>query len=221
MNAAELEEHLKEDKETSRVEAFSDGVFAIAITLLILELHVPTELPAGRDLFGALFDLWPKIATFLTSFATIGIMWINHHRLFIHIRRADNGLLVSNLLLLLMVTIVPFPTAILGDYLGGEQAAQAAMIYSGAFVLTAIAFNALWRWASGGNRLLDRHADRKAVAAITRQYAFGPAFYAVAFVLALVSPWASLALNFGLAAFFALPGRAPALTGEKISAEPS
>jgi uncharacterized membrane protein len=222
MTPQEHEEHLHEQNETARLEAFSDGVFAIAVTLLILEVHVPSpESLAGHDLFRALYDIWPKIATFVTSFLTIGIMWVNHHRMFTHIRRSDNGLLIFNLLLLLLITAVPFPTALLGDYLREEYAQQAAIIYSATFVLTAIAFNLLWRYAASGNRLIDRHADRKAVAAITRQYSFGPLLYGVAVALAFVSPWASLALNFLLAAFFALPGRAPALTGDTASAGPS
>src|SRR5213593_915772 len=97
--------------ETSRIEAFSDGVFAIAITLLILDVHVPTI--SQGNLGSALTRQWPTYVAYLISFSFIGIMWVNHHRLFNHIRRSDNGLLFSNLLLLLGVTIVPFPTSLL------------------------------------------------------------------------------------------------------------
>src|SRR5215470_20063356 len=97
--------------ETNRVEAFSDGMFAIAITLLILELKVPT--PAAGRLTAALLRQWPSYLAFLLSFAFIGIMWMNHHRMFTHIRRSNYTLLVLNLLLLLGITAVPFPTAVL------------------------------------------------------------------------------------------------------------
>src|SRR5438270_13814781 len=97
--------------ETSRIEAFSDGVFAIAITLLILDVHVPTI--SQGPLGAALRRQWPTYIAYLISFAFIGIMWVNHHRLFNHIRRSDNGLMFLNLLLLLGVSAVPFPTALL------------------------------------------------------------------------------------------------------------
>ena len=100
--------------ETARVEAFSDGVFAIAITLLILDVHVPA--PGLGPLRTALARQWPTYIAFLISFAFIGIMWVNHHRLFNHIRRSDNTLMFLNLLLLLGVCVVPFPTALLAAH---------------------------------------------------------------------------------------------------------
>ena len=103
------------EKETARIEAFSDGVFAIAITLLILEIRVPT---AENDLAAQLLKQWPSYVAFVLSFAFIGIMWINHHRLFTHIRRSNNTLMVLNLTLLLGVTAVPYPTAVLAQHLG-------------------------------------------------------------------------------------------------------
>jgi len=108
-----------DEKETARIEAFSDGVFAIAITLLILEIKVPQEAGSEEALTKALARQWPSYVAFLSSFATIGIMWINHHRLFTHIRRIDHGLLVLNSLLLLAVVVVPFPTALLAAHWGG------------------------------------------------------------------------------------------------------
>lgn len=100
--------------ETARVEAFSDGVFAIAITLLILNVQVPS--PSAGHLLAALARQWPTYVSFLISFAFIGIMWVNHHRLFNHIRRCDNTLMFLNLLLLLGVAVVPFPTALLAAH---------------------------------------------------------------------------------------------------------
>ena len=104
------------EKETARIEAFSDGVFAIAITLLILEIKIPGA--GSADLSRQLLRQWPSYVAFVISFAFIGIMWINHHRLFTHIKRANNVLLFLNLLLLLGVCAVPFPTAVLAQHFG-------------------------------------------------------------------------------------------------------
>ena len=193
-----------EEKETARVEAFSDGVFAIAITLLVLELKVPRELTDGETLTTALGRQWPSYIAFVTSFATIGIMWINHHRLFTYVRRVDHGLLLANLLLLLGVTVVPFPTALIAEH---HDARLAAMAYSGTFVGIAIFFNILWRHARREQRLLGSNIDLAEVAAIDRQYAFGPLLYVGAFALCFVSVGASVLANLALAIFFALPPR--------------
>ncbi len=190
--------------ETQRVEAFSDGVFAIAITLLVLELKVP---PAGNsELAALLIRQWPSYLAFLASFAFIGIMWINHHRLFTHIHRSDHVLLVLNLLLLLGVITVPFPTAVLAENLGQPGERTATLLYSGTYVVIAIAFNVLWRYAtSRKRRLLGPEVDTTAVTQIGFQYAFGPLLYVLCFALAWVSVSASLVLNVALACFFALP----------------
>lgn len=190
------------------MEAFSDGVFAIAITLLILELKVPKDLADSSSLLNVLGHQWPSYLAFLTSFATIGIMWINHHRLFTHIRRIDNGLLVLNLLLLLGVTIVPFPTALLAEHYGHPGQKTAAIIHSAAFLMIAVFFNVLWRYASKEHRLLHGRADRGVVRSISHQYAFGPTLYAATLLLAFASPAASIVANLLLALFFALPPRA-------------
>ncbi len=194
-------------KETGRIEAFSDGVFAIAITLLVLDLRLPGDTTdfSEQALRDALGNLWPTYLAFGISFAFIGIMWINHHRLFTQIARADNSLLIYNLLLLGGVTLVPFPTALVADHLGHPGATVAALIYSGLFVGIAVFFNLLWRHASAGNRLLNRNADPESVARITRQYMFGPILYLAAFALAFVSVELSLLLSLLLALFFALP----------------
>lgn len=197
-------------KETGRIEAFSDGIFAVAITLLILNIQVPRTSagnPLNPDqLTGALIHQWPAYLAFITSFATIGIMWINHHRLFTHIKASNDILLALNLLLLLLIVFVPFPTALLADY-HEPKYVLAAVLYSATFVLLAIVFNTLWRYASHNNRLLDKRADRRAVAAITKQYRFGPLLYLVALALAFIYAPASIIWNLLLAIFFALPGR--------------
>ena len=160
------------NSETSRVEAFSDGVFAIAITLLILEIRVPTELEPGQ-LGNELLKLWPSYLAFLTSFGTIGIMWMNHHRLFTLIHALDDGLIALNTLLLLGITWIPFPTALLAEHLTGPDQYIAATVYSGSYVIIAIAFNILWRYAVKRNLVVD-HAN---VRSISRQYLIGPVLY--------------------------------------------
>jgi uncharacterized membrane protein len=103
-----------QEKETGRIEAFSDGVFAIAITLLVLEIKVPShETAESSGLTSALFALYPSYLAFLASFATILVMWVNHHRIFNLIRRSDRAFLYWNGLLLLLISFVPFPTALL------------------------------------------------------------------------------------------------------------
>jgi uncharacterized membrane protein len=170
-----------EDKETGRVEAFSDGVFAVAITLLVLTIQPLHTFPLDDvALLAVLLNQWSACLAFVVSFATIGIMWINHQRLFSHSARIDTTLLLLNLLLLLIVVLVPFPTAVLADAISSLGVHGAALFYSGTMVVLAIAFNPLWRYAARGQRLLSSDADREAVQAITAQYRFGPLLYLVA-----------------------------------------
>ena len=187
--------------ETARVEAFSDGVFAIAITLLILDLKVPSGIQG--HLGSALTRQWPSYAAFLISFWFIGIMWVNHHRLFNHIQRSDNRLLFLNLLLLLGVTVVPFPTALLAAHFHSPDRTVAAAVFNGTYVVLAIFFNLLWHHAVRYG-LLDS-ATLESADAISRQYAVGPISYLLCFGLTWISVPASLILNIGLAVFFSLP----------------
>ena len=186
--------------ETTRIEAFSDGVFAIAITLLILEIRVPHEVP---DLTNALTHLWPSYLAFFASFATIGVMWLNHHRLFTLIHRTDDGLIGLNLLLLLGITWIPFPTAVLAEHLREEGGRVAAVLYGGSFFLIAIVFNVLWRYAVA-KKMVHAHVD---VPAITRQYSIGPIAYLALTVLGAISAPAGLIASAVLAAYFARPPR--------------
>ena len=192
--------------ETTRVEAFSDGVFAIAITLLILEIRVPEHAKDG-ELLHALLDLWPSYLAFAASFFTIGVMWMNHHRLFNLIGKTNQGLLAANGLLLFGISFVPFPTAVLAQFLDRPDAQIAAVFYNGVFFFIAIAFQVFWRYASGQRRLIDDDADQESVDAITRQYRFGPMLYVVLMVIGWYSARTSLALNLALAVFFAIPAR--------------
>ena len=189
--------------ETLRIEAFSDAVFAIAITLLVLEIKVPHDgSPSG--LSHALVHLWPSYLAFLTSFCTIGMMWINHHRLFTLIQTADETLIAINLVLLLFITWVPFPTAVLAAYLRHPEEWSAAVLYSGTFVIIAIIFNVLW-W----HGMRRGHVPHKGWAShpITGQYVQGPVLYAVMLLVGLVNGTACLILSTLLAIYFSLSPR--------------
>lgn len=189
------------------MEAFSDGIFAFAITLLVLDLKVP----AGEGLtqhFGLLAALraeWPSYLAYVTSFLTILIMWMNHHKLFQIIHRADHMLLLLNGLLMFGMTVVPFTTSLLAEYIERPDARVAAAIYSGVYVWIAIFYNVLWRYAIGGGRLLHETHDRHRVRKITQQYMVGPILYLVAFAADFVSVTACIVINLLLAFFFALP----------------
>jgi uncharacterized membrane protein len=206
-------------RDTARIEAFSDGVFAIAMTLLVLDIKVPHDIVPPSTLLQALARQWPVYLAFLTSFATILIMWINHHRLFTHISRCDDRLLFFNGLLLLGIVLVPFPTSLVAEYLGLPGQATAALIYNGTFIAIAICFNLLWRSASKDGRLLHADHDRDAVAQITGSYRLGPLAYVLALILAFISVTASLLLNLALAVYFALPSRTAAGIGRRRHAE--
>jgi len=196
---------MDELKETGRVEAFSDGVFAVAITLLVLNIQAPPNALGDGELRDFLLSKGPTYLAFVTSFATVGIMWINHHRLFNHIKRTDTILLLLNLLLLMAIVFVPFPTALLAQSITSPDQHLSALFYSGTFVVLAILFNLLWRYATHKGRLLGKHADLAAVRAISRQYLFGPLFYSAAFGLGWINVPASVVLNLLLAVFFAIP----------------
>ena len=212
LSRIEMEEKNRlEDKETSRLEAFSDGVFAVAITLLVLNIKPPPDnILDNKQWWSALLGQLPALLALVTSFFTIGIMWINHHRLFNLIKRTDTGLMLFNLLLLLVIVFIPYPTALVAQqYVLNPKMYDAALLYSGTNVFLAICFNLLWRYASYHNRLLGKNADTRAVKAISRQYLGGPLLYLIAFGLAFVSVPASIIFLLLLALFFAIPPRPP------------
>lgn len=197
--------HPEHPHETARLEAFSDGVIAIAITLLILHIAVP-DLSGDEGLANALLALWPSYLAYIVSFLTILIMWLHHHTLFQVIWHVDRGLLAINGLLLLLITFVNYPTSVLAEFAQTPHREVAAVFYSGTLTVTAVVFNVLWRYASNNFRLLDRSVDPAYVESITHSYRFGPVLYFAAFLVAFLNAWASLAINAGLAIFFAFTG---------------
>ena len=183
--------------ETTRLETFSDGVFAIAATLLILEIR----LPGGGSLTHQLLGLWPSYAAYAVSFITIGIMWINHHTVFQQIDRVDRTFLTINIVFLMMIAFVPFPTHVLAAHLHGDAQA-AAFFYGLTLTLTAIMYQVLWFYAALGRRLIRADADQRMISGISRAFLPGVPLYATAMLAALVSSWLSVALYAGISAFY-------------------
>jgi uncharacterized membrane protein len=178
--------------ETGRAEAFSDGVFAIAITLLILAVGIEQALAAG-DLGQDLLDLWPAYVAYAVSFLTIGIMWVNHHSVFRQFERVDRPLLLLNILLLMLIAFVPFPTRVVAEHAQSADDRQAAaLLYGTTMTITAILFFSVWIY--GSRKLLRPDADRREVTGITRSYLPGAPTYATATLIAFVSSTASLIL---------------------------
>ena len=195
--------------DTGRIEAFSDGVFAIAITLLVIEIGVPhmNDAPLGATLFGELADQWPSYLAYVISFLQIGVIWANHHNRFRYIVRSDHGLLFLNILFLMCVAFIPFPTALLAEYLGETttESATAGIVYAGSLMVTAFFFTLLWLYVAGSRRLLDQSLDLTIIRAMTRRYVLGMLFYILAFAISFVSLAASLVLLVVLALLFILP----------------
>jgi uncharacterized membrane protein len=194
------------ESDTGRFETYSDGVFAIAATLLVLSFMVTTG-PDAPPLGHQLLHLWPSYLAYATSFLTIGIIWMNHHYCVETIARADRTLMFLNLMLLLTVAFLPFPTRLVADYLqkDGEQAA--VYVYDATFVLMAVIYNVWWRYASNGRRLIAEAVPDSALRAIDRAFAPGVPMYAIALLVAIWSPLASVAINLAIAVFY-LPSAA-------------
>ncbi len=185
---------------TSRLEAFSDGVFAIAATLLIL--NVSAE---GAPLGLQLLKIWPSYVAYAVSFITIGIIWANHHTVMSQIAHVNRLFLLLNVLFLMVIAFIPFPTRLLAEHITNPDGLQAASIaYGITLTLTAVSFNLLWRYAAAGRRLLRTNADARTVEGIGRSYLPGPFLYAAATALALVNPYASAAFYTAIAVFYVL-----------------
>jgi uncharacterized membrane protein len=187
-----------------RLEAFSDGVLAIVITLLALELR-PPEIERGQSLAGALWEQWPSYLAYLLAFGQIGVIWLNHHRLFDLVRVVDGKLLLLNLNLLMWITLIPFPTALVAEHLrdGGEVAKTAVAVFSGTLFVTAIGFTALYAWITRDDRLVQSLPPRRAVVAARIRFGVGLAAYGLAVGLAFVVPYAALGIHAISAGYYA------------------
>jgi uncharacterized membrane protein len=183
---------------TGRLDAFADGVFAIAATLLILDVTVKAP---GGELGHAVLHAWPAYAAYIVSFATIGIMWINHHTCMRLIHTADRTFLVLNLGLLMCIAFVPFPTNLIAEHIRDSGLRAAALTYGVNLTTTAVFFGLFWFYAARGRRLIAPDADPHMIAGISRSYLPGAPIYGAATLVALWSPKASVGL-FGLIALF-------------------
>src|SRR3954447_23128621 len=188
---------------TNRLEAFSDGVFAVAITLLVLEINIP----GGEDLWHQLKDEWPSFASFFVSFWVIGIIWVNHHGVVDHLKRADRPVLYLNLLVLMTVVFIPFSTALMADHLkSGADETVAAVVYSGAFLAMAIAFGLLWTYITKRREALGVELSDAEVRRTSITFQIGNPFYAIAVAVAFISPAVVLVIIGGLAVYYMVAG---------------
>jgi uncharacterized membrane protein len=191
---------------TNRMESFSDGVIAVAITLLVLDITVPIARP-GVSLAHQLAQHWPNYAAYVTSFVTIGIIWINHHAMISRLREADHLILILNNFLLLTIGILPFATALMAAYLRRPQGQHfAAAVYGGAFLVMAIAFSVLNRHILlRKSHLLVEELPESRRRAILRRSVAGVFPYVLAVALAPLSAYLTLGIAAALAVFYALP----------------
>ena len=186
---------------TNRTEAFSDGVFAIAATLLVLELKVPHVEPGS--LSEALLERWPSYATYVVSFLTIGIIWVNHHAVMERIKSVDRLLLFLNLVFLMAVAAIPFPTALLADYLrAGHDEGLASAIYGTTMAVMGIAFGIVWAYAVLGEDLLYDGIDPDRARRSLLIFMVGSPLYLLAIGVSLLSAELALAIYALLALFY-------------------
>jgi uncharacterized membrane protein len=181
------------------METFSDGVFAIAATLLVLEI--------GIDSPGQLTDHWQAYLAYVTSFLTIGIIWINHHHTVSLLGRVDRTFLFINHLLLLTIAFLPLPTRLVAEYLQRPDERSAVIAYAATFTVMAAMHQVYWQYARRGRRLVAEGVPDSALRSVDLAYLPGVPMYGVTLVVAFFSPLASVFLTFAVAAFY-LPSAA-------------
>jgi uncharacterized membrane protein len=201
--------------DTGRTEAFSDGVFAIAITLLVLEIGIPAS--EFDDLWSAIFHEWPAYLGYATSFLTIGGLWLAHHGIFRRLRYANNAVMRINLLLLMAVAFLPFPTRLVAEAIRDKSAERAAAIFYGACLLAiAVLFSALWAAVARDRRLLKPEVTDEEVNSILIASSPNIGFYAGAVALAILAPRAA-AIGYLLIAVLSVLR----VRGDEVAAEPA
>jgi uncharacterized membrane protein len=184
---------------TARLETFADGVFAIAATLLIIDVTADAH---GDGLGAALTHAWPQYVAYAVSFVTIGVMWVNHHTCLELIAAADRRFLFINVGLLACIAFVPFPTHLIAEHLRDDGLRAAALAYGVTLTTTAIFFFAFWFYAAIGRRLIKPDADERLIRGISRSYLPGTPIYGTATLVAFVSPAASVALFAAITVFY-------------------
>ena len=188
---------------TGRLESFSDGVIAVAITLLVLGIGVPIRGSLGHELG----KQWPTYAAYVISFLTIGIIWINHHVLISRLARADHSILILNLILLMTIAVIPFGTSLFADYLKrGSGENLAAGVYGGILLVMALAFTALnTQILLGRPHMLKKQLSLEQRRRILTRASLGVLPYTLATAVAVVSPYATFGICGAIALFYALP----------------
>ena len=195
----ELTNEIQLQKETLRIETFSDGVFCIAVTLLSIEIGVELHGDVtNKGLQQALLAKWPICLAYVISFVNVLLAWIGHHGLFKMFRRSNNAIMMTNGLLLMLVALVPFPTKTLGEFLLTDALKTAVVFYTGYFVLISLAFRLLWFAASRKKELLVNDITAKQIKQTTRSENMGLICNAIIFGVAFINPWAALVLSFGM-----------------------
>ena len=189
---------------TARLETFADGVFAIAATLLIL--NVDAQIGEHSSALGhRLLEIWPSYIAYAVSFVTIGIIWSNHHTVMAQLGRVDRTFLMLNVLLLLCIAFVPFPTRLIAEHLRDRHDLEAAALaYGATMTVMSIAYFTLWIYASHAGRLLHTDADPRVVSGITRSYLPGIPVYLTATLIAFVAPLASVIMFAAIALFYVI-----------------
>jgi uncharacterized membrane protein len=190
----------------NRLEAFSDGVFAIAITLLVLEIAIP--LGAEEDLLGALFGQWPAYLAYVISYLTIGWVWVGHSAITAHVERADGIFLRLNLLLLMVVAFLPFPTKIMAEYLGNSEPERVAVVFYGSVLLAiALLMDALWRYAIRSRELLRSDLSDDELAGLTRKSTASLGMFIGSIVLGIFLPTIAVFAYLVASAYLVIPFR--------------
>ena len=193
-----VKDFMSETRETARIEAFSDGVFAIAITLLILEIKVPHHAETPAVLWKELWKLWPSYFSFIFSFGTILIAWVNHHLVFNHINKKSNIFIYVNGFFLLVVSFIPFPTALLAEYIMADSHSSAITFFCGYSVLSNISWILLFYAIRNPVNLLTPKGEKLIAERFDRVKYFGLSIYTATFILSFWFPYTALIINISL-----------------------
>jgi len=184
-------------KENARIEAFSDGVFAIAITLLVLQLKVPpvSTIHSVDDLWKGLIDLWPSYFAFTLSFGILLVSWVNHHYLFNVLDKSSRPFLYANGLFLMTITFMPFPTALLAEFISTDFAKPAIAFYCFGGVVNSIGWNVLLHTIYRPKKLIDSEINVILINTIKKSVQIGFVIYTATFILAFWLPIVALVIN--------------------------
>ncbi|MEN3292228.1 MAG: potassium channel family protein [Burkholderiales bacterium] len=192
---------------TARLEAFSDAIFAIAATLLVIDIKVPPGLHTPDRLLDALIRLWPNYLGYAISFLYLGVYWSHHFHLFSLFRRTDHIFLKVNAIFLMLISFLPFPTALLSEYLLAPVETQriAVLAYTASLALTGAMFFIIWLYAKHGRRLIDADLDTEVIRYNTRRYALAPLGYTVSFLSTFWSVNAGLGIATAVTLYYLIP----------------